>query len=140
MNKKKGFGLVTAIILAAILLVLGAAAAKIVYHRLNGAQLLLEREAAFWLAEGGWEQAKIELTHNLNWYSDLPHYPEDDGEWLKRDAIGCKMAIGEGEVKIIREKDKQRVYTVGKSKRGVVVIRYDYAVFPLKLVQWQELW
>ena len=115
-----------------IILVLGVILTKIVYNTYASAHALVEREQAFWLAEAGLEKGKVELKHNPAWYTDLPHYPEDDVSWLKAGAVGQKERLGEGWFKVVREKDKDRFYSVGIKGKAVVVLKLKNSI-------WEEI-
>ena len=136
---KKGFSLILVIIIIAAFSVMAALFAKIVYNYYGSAHALLQREQAFYLAEAGLEKGKVELAHNPNWYTDLPYYPADNVTWLKNYAVGQTINLGDGFFKVVREKDKDRLYAIGQKGKGLVVLKITFSNPPLKTLSWVEL-
>lgn len=135
---RKGSALLLAVIVMASLLALGAILLKIVYNGHATVGALIEREQAFWLAEAGLEMGKVELKHNPAWYTDLSHGPTDDLKWLKNSAVGKKQALGRGWYKMVRERDKQSIYSVGGQGKARVILKMGFSA-PLKFLSWEEI-
>lgn len=132
MKKQRGGSiLLLSTLFSAILFFLAVVLFKIVYNSYVTVNCMVEREKAFWLAEAGIERAKVVLKKNPNWYTDLPHLPEDDVDWLKKKAVGERTNFGGGGVKIVKEREKGRVYALGFNGKAVVVIKKDK--------KWEEL-
>jgi hypothetical protein len=131
--------LILVIFLSGLFLTLGVILLKMVYNDRVAAGGFCDREQAFWLAEAGLEKGKVELVENSNWYTDLPHYPEDDFKWLKEGAVGQKAKMGGGGVKIIREKGVNRLYALGFRSKAVVILKIKITPPPLKVLSWEEL-
>ena len=136
---RQGSALLIIIFVFSLFTVLAALSLKIVYNCYASANATLRREQAFYLAEAGLEKAKVELTHNPSWYTDPPHYIEDDSEWLVNSALGKKMGFAEGSFKIIKERGKNRLYSVGLRGKGVVVLKLEFSAPPFKVLKWKEL-
>ncbi|MEE8637995.1 MAG: hypothetical protein V3T21_03015 [Candidatus Margulisiibacteriota bacterium] len=138
-KNRQGSALLLVIFILATFMVLGAINAKIVYNYYASANAVLQREQAFHLAEAGLEKGKVELTHNPNWYTDLPYYLKDNVDWLVGYAVGQETQFGEGSFKIIREKDKNRLYSIGFKGKGMVVLKLKFSNFPFQSLEWKEL-
>ena len=63
------------------------------------------------------------LASDPNWYTDLPHQPEDDRTWLSGGAAGESLPIGNGQIKIVREMGKDRCYSLGMANGSRVIIK-----------------
>ena len=127
------------IFMVGIFIFLGAINAKIVYNYYASANAVLQREQAFHLAEAGLEKGKVELVHSPNWYTDLPYYLADNVAWLATYAVGQETDLGEGSFKIVREKDKNRLYSIGSKGRGMVILKLKFSNPPFEDLEWQEL-
>ena len=127
MKNRCGSALLLALIMSAVMLSVAVFLLKMVYNGSATASYLVMREKAFWLAEAGLAAAKVKLVHNPGWYTDLSHYPEDDSCWIKEEAVGFCESLGEGSYKLVREKDKDRVYAVGRRGRMRVVLKFNLA-------------
>jgi len=136
---KNGSALLLIIVVTAVLLVLTAFLLKIAYNSYVTANALWEREEAFWLAEAGLEKGKAEINFNPAWYTDLPYFLEDNLEWLKVGAVGERDSLGRGYFKVVREKDRDRLYSIGYKGRAVVVLKINYLYPPFKTLSWEEL-
>ena len=119
----KGSFAVAAIILFSLLSLLAVIIPKIVYNSMSVERSFMDQEAAFWLAEGGAELIKLRIGTNPNWYTDLPHLPEDDRSWLSGGALGEFVALGNGQIKIVREMGKSRFYSLGSVRGSQVIIK-----------------
>ncbi|MGB9613313.1 MAG: hypothetical protein ACPL4K_03950 [Candidatus Margulisiibacteriota bacterium] len=136
---KKGSTLLGAMIISSLLIILSALFLKIVYNTYLASNLLIQREAAFWLAEAGIEKGKFLLARNLNWYTDLPHYPEDDVQWLKTGAVGQRENMGGNYFKIVREMNKNLLYAVGYHGKAVAIIKVCFSPGSVSNLKWEEL-
>lgn len=135
MHNRSGSTLIFIVLILALSLALSAFLVKIVYNDLSTVSASMVREQAFALAEAGIEKGKLEVAHDPNWYTDLPHYPEDNAPWLINSASGFSEALGDGQYKIIREKGKDRIYAVGFKDRGVVILKLTLSPG----LNWEEL-
>jgi hypothetical protein len=136
---RKGSALLLVILIFSVSLILAALFVKIVYNSYATANAVLQREQAFYLAEAGLEKGKVELVHNPNWHTDLPYYLEDNVPWLISYALGQETSLGEGSFKIIREKGKDRLYSVGLKGKGVVILKLNFSNPPFESLEWKEL-
>jgi len=136
---RKGSALLLIIFLFATFTFLAALFVKIVYNCNASANAARIREQAFCLAEAGLEKGKVELVHNPNWYTDLPYSLEENIEWLVNYAVGQETNFGEGFFKIIREKGKDKLYSVGFNGKGLVVLKLKFSNPPFKSIEWTEL-
>lgn len=127
---KKGSALLLIIIISALLMSLAGIVVKMVYNEYASEVWRTRREQACWLAEAGLEQAKINLRETPGWYTDLPHVPADDSDWVKKKAVGEAGQLGPGRFKIVREQGKDQVYAAGFCGPAVVVLR---------LKNWKEI-
>jgi len=122
---KKGNILLFSIAYSALLLLMAVILLKVVYNSYAAEKFLCEREQAFWLARGGVEIGKNKLAQNHFWYTDLPHVPANDAEWIKNAAFGEINELGQGKLKLVREKETNRLYSVGMRGRGRVILNMD---------------
>lgn len=120
---KKGFSLILIIFLIAVLLIIGGSLARMVLGGSMVSENKIKSLQAFYLAEAGIEKAKYELSKNPDWYTDLPHSPQDDVDWIKNSARGIIIAAPVGTFKIIREKDRERAYSIGSAKNSVRILK-----------------
>lgn len=139
MKNKRGSALLLAIVIAAMFMALAVILTKIVYNGYATVELIKQREKAFWLAEAGLEAGKVRLSHNPGWYTDLPHYPADDDNWLKRSAIGEPGALPAGSFLTVREKDMSRLYSIGTCGQARVILKVEFSVPPVKTLRWIEI-
>lgn len=138
-KNRQGSALLLVIFILATFVVLGVINAKLVYNYYASANAVLQREQAFHLAEAGLEKGKVELVHNPNWFTDLPYYLQDNVAWLTAYAVGQETDFGEGSFKIVREKDKNRLYSIGFKGKGMVVLKLKFSNFPFQSLEWKEL-
>ena len=137
---KKGAALLTIIFMLAVISSLTALFVKIVYNCYSGTNAMLVREQSFYLAEAGLEKAKVEIGHNPNWYTDLPFHLQDNTEWLINYATGQSTDFGDGSFKIIREQGKERIYSIGSAKDGIVILKLSFNTTPsFESVRWKEI-
>ncbi len=138
-RSRKGSALLSVILILAVFLFLGAITARIVYNCYAAANAVLVREQAFHLAEAGLEKGKVELTHNPNWHTDLPYYTEDSVDWLMNYAVGQETTLGEGVFKLVRERDKNRLYSIGSKGKGIVMLKLRFTTNPFQGLEWEEI-
>lgn len=136
---KRGAALLIAIFIISSFLTLAGLFVKIVHNSYASTIAAFAREQAFYLAEAGLAKAKVELVHNPDWYTDLPYYLSDNPQWLIRYAVGEETTFGEGAYKIVREKGKDQLYSVGQKGRGVVVLKLEFSNPPFKAGNWSEI-
>jgi len=140
MTTKRGFVLAAAVAVIALVLLIAGFIANLVLTDLRVSLDERERTAAFWAAEAGAEWAKARTAAEPDWFSDLPHSPADDIEWLKDGAIGQLVALDGSRCKVIREDGKNTIYSVGSCGRDVVsIIKVQFTGPPFKAVRWKEL-
>jgi hypothetical protein len=125
MRARAGTALLVATLVAGALLLLAVFLGKMVYNNHVAAVLFYRREQAEWLAEAGLASAQVELAKSPAWYTDQPHWPADDHDWLREGAVGFTQVLGEGSFKVVREKEAKVLYAVGRSGRAVVVIKKE---------------
>ena len=138
-NASKGSALLLVIMILAVFVFLGAISARIVYNCYTSANAVLCREQAFHLAEAGLEKGKVELTHNPNWYTDLPYYIQDSVNWLANYAVGEETSLGDGAFKLVREKGKNRLYSIGSKGKGIVILKLKFSNPPFQSLEWEEI-
>ncbi|MEA3494034.1 MAG: pilus assembly PilX N-terminal domain-containing protein [Candidatus Margulisiibacteriota bacterium] len=136
---KKGSSLLIVITIISVFLILAVFLTKIVYNNYSAVRNSVIREQAFYLAEAGIEKGKAELSHNPGWYTDLPYYLSDNDKWLIGYAVGQQENLGEGAYKIVREKGKNRLYSIGYKGEGIVVLKLTFTNPPFKNLEWSEL-
>ena len=136
---RRGAALILSIMIMSAFLAVAALTVKIVYNCYSGANAALVREQAFWLAEAGLEKGKVELANNANWYTDQPYYLSDNVQWLVNFAVGEQAAFGEGQFKIVREKGKNILYSIGSRGNGVVILKLEFSNPPFTRLAWSEL-
>jgi len=100
-------------------------------------ELYIQKEKAFYLAEAGLEDGKSIIATNPNWFTDNPHSPADDSDWLIDEAKGSIKQFGgavpdgrQGSYKIVRESGKNIIYSIGYFRGGKSVLRVKYKVSP----------
>lgn len=128
-----------AIFIMSLCLILSLILSKMVYNCIAGANSLLSREKAFWLAEAGLERGKAEIANNLSWFTDLPHYPPDDTSWIESFAAGQSESLGDGSFKLVREQGKNALYSVGLSRKSAVILKLRFIPSPYQTLSWEEL-
>lgn len=136
---KRGAALLISVFIISAFLTLAGLFVKIVHNSYASTMAAFAREQAFYLAEAGIEKAKVELTHNPSWYTDMPYYLSDNPHWLIRYAIGEETNFGEGAYKIVREKGKHRLYSIGQKGQGVVILKLEFSGPPFTAGAWSEL-
>jgi len=109
--------LISAIIIINLLLAVSIALTKLAYDNLAATVYYCERLQAFYLAEAGLNIGKNQLDLDPNWNSP-----------------GKTISFEAGNANIIREKNKNKLYSYGTYKRALVILQYD-----LYAKKWEEL-
>jgi Tfp pilus assembly protein PilX len=135
--KSKGQALVITLLIISALLAGGAIFMKIVFSDVSMANLYIQKEKAFYLAEAGLEDGKSMIASNPNWFTDSPHTPADDPGWLINGAKGAVRQFGTGSYKMVRESGKNIIYSVGHSGGGTSVLRVKYNAIPFKAFEFK---
>ena len=135
---RKGSALLLAILIIAVFLMLTALFVKILHNSHAIANSALVREQAFCLAEAGIEMWKVELSRNPNWYTDMPYYVVENVDWLMNHAVGSQTTLEDGLFKIVREKGKNTLYSIGNKGKGTVVLKLTFSNPPFKGLEWKE--
>jgi len=139
----KGFVLLAAILLIFVILLIGSTSAKLlisVIYITNGS---LYEAKTFYLSEAGIETAKSRLAFDEAWSTDSAH-SADDKKWLISAAKGEVYLFGDGGFKVVKEKNKPIVYSVGFAGPDIMKSRYysfqkmEYEL-PFKQKKWEEL-
>jgi Tfp pilus assembly protein PilX len=138
-TNSKGQALVIVLLMISALMVAGAIFVKIVFSERSMADLYVQKEKAFYLAEAGIEDGKATITANLNWFTDNPHSPADDSAWLMNTAKGSVSRFGGGSYKVVRESGKNIIYAVGYSGNGISLIRVKFNILPFKAYEFKVL-
>lgn len=121
------------------LMVAGAIFVRMVLSERTMAELFIQKEKVFYLAEAGLEDGKATLASNPNWFTDNPHSPADDTDWLIDSAKGSIKQFGGGSYKIVRESGKNTIYSVGYYNGGRSVMRVKYYTNPFKTFEFKIL-
>lgn len=127
------------IFMVALFMVITSLFVKVVYNTYASVKAAETREAAFWLSEAGLEKGKAALAGNINWYTDLPHAPEDDVSWLINSSVGEVGQLSHGSYKVVREESRKHLYSIGRKGKGIVVLKLSFSSPPLKFGPWEEL-
>jgi hypothetical protein len=117
---RKGSALVLIVVVIALLAVLGGLWAKAIYGYRATATLTWQGTKAFYLAEAGLAKGQNLLALSPDWYTDLPHSPPDDSDWLIKSAIGQTDPLG---FKLVREKGKPWFYSIGLAGDSRTVLK-----------------
>lgn len=138
-TKSKGQALVVVLILISALILAGTIFINIIFSERSMANLYIQKEKAFYLAEAGLEDGKSTIATNPNWFTDNPHTPADDADWLIDGAKGAVSQFGGGGYKIVKESGKNIIYSVGNFKGARSVIRIKFDVSPFKAYEFKIL-
>lgn len=92
---------------------------NIFYAKLNTAQ-------TFYIAEAGTQWAKWKLSKDPAWATDSPHSPSDDIKWLLNSANGYTSNLGDGCYKIIKEVNRNIIYSIGYVGNEIKIIKITY--------------
>jgi hypothetical protein len=112
--RKNGSAMLLLLFVQATLMVLSLAMIKTIYIYGTQANSDLYGRQAYYLAQSGIEIACKKLAENQHWFTDFPHYPEEDKEWLFGGAVGEIYDLtGSGSIKIVREQHKNILYSAG---------------------------
>ena len=138
-KRAAGYNLIIIIFLLAVLLAIVISLSRIVLNSMRFAENQVIGLEALYLAEAGIEKAKYNLKKNPGWYTDLPHAPIDDVDWIIGPSNGKAVSSPDGEIKMIREKDKLRAYSIGRANNATRIIKIEFELSPFKLTAWQML-
>ncbi|MFC1560230.1 hypothetical protein ACFLZ2_04150 [Candidatus Margulisiibacteriota bacterium] len=142
--KSRGSILIVTLLILSILLSTCVVVIKVVGSGARIAGMEFERKVAFYLAEAGFERAKVIMSSNANWFTDMPHSPSNDMVWLMGEAEGHREDLGSGNFKIVKESGKNILYCIGYfngsgRKPAVAVLKVDYQPAPFKQLNWEIL-
>lgn len=129
MAARKGSALIMTALFVALFGLLASLLVKLAYNNLATAQNNYRQAQAFYLAEAGLAKGSL---YPPNWFTDLPHSPSADANWLINSAVGESLSLGGGRFKLVRIQGEQIIYAVGFSGRAVVVLKVDFGKEPYK--------
>jgi hypothetical protein len=136
-HRSKGQALIIVLLVIAALLASGAIFLKIVFSERSMVNLYIEKEKAFYLAEAGLEEGRSIVALSPNWFTDNPHLPADDADWLMNKAAGSIRQFGGGSYKIVKESGDNVVYSIGFFRGGRSVVRIKFNVSPFKAFEFK---
>ena len=117
--------LVTLLLMAAVALILTPLVSSMFSERKN-LDLFIRKEKAFYIAEAGLENAKSILANSPYWFTDSPHSPADDANWVMAIAKGSVADFGGGSFKMVKSSGSNIIYSVGRFKDAASVVRIQY--------------
>lgn len=138
-HKSSGQALLIVLLVISALLASGAIFLKIVFSERSMVNLYIEKEKAFYIAEAGLEEGKSIIAANPNWFTDNPHSPADDADWLMNAAVGSVGQLGGGTYKVVRESGDNAVYSIGYFRGGRSVVRMKFNQNPFKAFEFRIL-
>ncbi|OGC36222.1 hypothetical protein A2311_05735 [candidate division WOR-1 bacterium RIFOXYB2_FULL_48_7] len=134
-NNRGGAALLLTIVISAVCLSLVFGGAALIVASRSGTARLIEREKAFWLAEGAIAEGRWQLKHNSGWFTDPAHYPSDDRDWLKG-----KLQFFEAKSSLaVRELGKSCLYGIGRQGEAMVIIKVQFDPISQKVIEWREI-
>jgi Tfp pilus assembly protein PilX len=133
----KGQALIIVLVVIAALLAAGAIFLKTVFSEKSMVNLYVEKEKAFYLAEAGLENGRSIIAANPNWFTENPHLPADDPDWLMNKAAGSVKQFGGGSYKIVRESGDNVIYSVGYFRGGRSAVRIKFNQYPFKAFEFK---
>jgi Tfp pilus assembly protein PilX len=136
-KNSSGAVLLSVLIIASIFLFVGMVFCGYIINERRMVNLFIEKEKAFYLAEAGIEDAKSILVQSPNWFTDAPHLVADDAKWLMDKATGEIRLINGGSYKMVRESNKNIIYSVGTFKHGKSVLRVKYYRDPFRAYEFK---
>jgi|GEM_PF-753766 len=145
MRKEKGIALIIVIVIFALIFTAGAYFVRFAASDYRMSALERSGIKAFYAAEAGVEWAKSKLHSNPNWFTDLPHSPQDDKAWLLNDSNGFVLSTGDACFKVIRENNRDFIYSIGYigdniEKSGAIsIIKLKFENPPFKSMSWEEI-
>jgi len=137
--RSRGQALVIVLVVISALLAAGVIFARVILSERGMAELYVQKEKAFYLAEAGLEDGKSTIAANPYWFTDNPHTPADDANWLIDGAKGAVKQFGGGSYKIVRESGKNIIYSIGYFKSGRSALRIKYNISPFKIYEFKIL-
>ena len=138
-NCSSGQALIIVLLVIAALLASGAIFLKIVFSERSMVSLYIEKEKAFYLAEAGLEDGRSFVAADPNWFTDNPHLPADDPDWLMNKAVGSVRQFGGGSFKIVRESGDNVIYSAGYFRGGRSAVRIKFNAGPFKAFEFKIL-
>ena len=142
MRKCKGFALLQMIVFMLAVIVVSSFLASILVAGNDIAGSEQARMRAFYAAEAGIEWAKVKISTDPNWYTDVHHSPADDKDWLISGAVGSKGTFSSSGYKVVRGSGENIIYSVGSSgasvdKAGAIsVIKIKFTSPPFTRSSW----
>ena len=133
-TKSKGQVLIITLLLMVALLAMLSYFINSIFAELKSLELFIQKEKAFYISEAGLEDAKFILANNPSWFTDNPHSPGDDTNWIMNTARGSVVDFGGGSYKIVRSSGSNLIYSVGSFKNGKVLLRSKYGAREFKLL------
>ncbi len=124
---EKGIALIIIILIGAVLLFVSTAAVRFIFSDYFIAVNQFNRARTFYLAEAGIEEGKMLKASNPSWFTDLPHSPPDDVNWLINSAIGRIEFLSEGSFKIVKEQGKKEIYSIGYFRNSKQILKVSPA-------------
>jgi hypothetical protein len=112
-TNNKGQILIIVMLIMSALLMAGVLMTRAILSEQFMINMFINKQKAYYLAEAGIEDAKVLILNNPNWFTDNPHTPDDDSDWIIYLSTGCIKKLGSGSYKIVRESGKNAVYSVG---------------------------
>jgi hypothetical protein len=138
-TSSKGQALIIVLLMISALMVAGAIFVRIVFSERSMVNLYVQKEKAYYLAEAGLEDGKATIAANIYWFTDNPHMPDDDSDWLMNSAKGSVSQFGGGSYKFVRESGKNTIYAVGYSGSGRSVLRVKFNILPFRTFEFKIL-
>ena len=138
-RRSSGQALIIVLLVIAGLLASGAIFLKVVFSERSMADLYIMKEKAFYIAEAGLEDGRSIVNADPNWFTDNPHLPADDANWLMNKAFGSIKQFGGGSYKIVRESGDNIIYSVGSFKSGNSIVRIKFSLNPFKAFEFKIL-
>jgi hypothetical protein len=125
-HRSPGQVLVIVLVMMAALIVAGTIMLRIVFSERSMAELYVQKEQAFYIAEAGLEDAKATISKNPSWFTDNPHSPADDASWVINIAKGSIKSFGGGSYKMVRSSGSTIIYSVGYMKNAKSIVRVKF--------------
>ena len=135
---RKGFVLITVVVLVALFLAMSLMLSRMIYANYSFSNAQVKSLQALCLSEAGVERAKTEIVKNPAWYTDLTSGPINK-KWLIYHALGKIVDYGEGQFKIVRLKGKSDLYSVGYFSRARSIIKITFQAEPYRTLSWEQL-
>lgn len=125
--------LITLLLMVALLAMLSFFINSIFAER-KSLELFIQKEKAFYIAEAGLEDAKSIVANNPYWFTDNPHSPADDTNWIMNGARGSVTDFGGGSYKIVKSSGSNIIFSVGSFRNGKAVLRVKSGVGEFRIL------